>query len=308
MIYTESEKDSLRKFMRVESPLVTYARSLRNDGSQSAEVEPDLLKGIDVDNLPDDLKAKLTEANNQYKTTFKTAKEASAAQEKADKLAREHQARADRNFELLRKHNLVDSTGKPSVEGVEYPKFASLQKLQDKIAKQMGVKPEVAGQYAQMMQIALEEQEASIMQKVGNGLQSTFQTVSSLQSDRLLEGAMARDKDGILQIDDVYKSVKTNLDALIAQGTTIIPDTINNLADMAYGQYIKGLKPEEREKVLNPVTPTPSFSTRRGGAVAAPVKPNYSAGNEPTAANAETADAVAQTVAHMNKGLKKGNR
>jgi hypothetical protein len=308
MIYTESEKDSLRRFMRVESPLTTYARSLRNDASQAADVEPNLLAGIDVDNLPDDLKAKLTEANNQYKTTVKTAKDTAEAKDKADKLAREHQARADRNFELLRKHNLVDSTGKPSVEGVDDPKVASLQKLQDKIAKQMNVKPEVAGQYAQMMQIALEEQEASIMQKVGNGLQSTFQTVSSLQSDRLLEGAMAQDKDGILQIDTVYKSVKENLDALISQGTTIIPDTINNLADMAYGQYIKGLKPEEREKVLNPQTVTPSFSTRRGGAVNAPVIPAHRGGNEPIAANAETAAAVAQTVALMSKGLKKGGK
>jgi len=306
MIYTESEKDSLRRFMRVESPLATFARSLRNDGTKAGDVEPDLLKGIDVDNLPDDLKEKLTAANDQFKTTLKEKQTSAAEKAKAEELAKQHQARADRNFELLRKHNLIGADGKPTVGDVEDPKVASLQTLTNKIAKEMNVKPEVAGQYAQMMQIALAEQEKSILEKVGGGLRDTFQTVGSLQGDRLLAAAELADKEGILQIDEVHKTVKDNLDALILSGTQILPETIENLKDMAYGKYVKGLSPEEREKVLT--TPiqqqTSSFSTRRGGIVSAPVTRTHQGGGEPVAANPETSAAVAATLAHMKRGMK----
>ena len=305
MIYTESEKDSLRRFMRVESPLATYARSLRNDASASAEVEPDLMKGIDVDNLPDDLKAKLEEANGKYKETFKTAKAKETEATKALELARNHQARADRNFEILRKHNLVDETGKTTVNAPD-AKVASLQKSADRIAKEMNIKPEVASDYAKLFQIEREEMKKELMVELGTALNPTFQTVGSLQTDHLLNAAMNNDAEGILQIKEVYDVVNDNLQALVQSGTQIIPETIQNLKDMAYGKYVLGLKPEEREKVLNKPNATANFSTRRGGsAVADPVIPVHCGGTgTPTAANAETAAAVASTVALMTKGMK----
>jgi hypothetical protein len=308
MIYTESEIDSLDKFMRSESALTKFYRSLRmEDQKPDPSKEADPFAGIEIDtlDLPDDVKAKLTNAKTSVATLQQEKKTIAEEKKKAEELARSHQARADRNYEILRKHNLNDDPNKPLAGGDDAI-------LADMVKEIKGVIPGITDDAAlanAKIQLAMGRRfQDDTFKRVEKGLNPYLGTTSSMYADKLLNEAKlpANDPDSIFAIPEVAKSVKESLDALVAAGNTILPDTVSNLKDMAYGKHVLSLKPEERQKLMEKKETT--FNTGgsqfgSGNPSVAMLQQRRQPGQAPVPANAETAAAMAQTLGHMKKGF-----
>jgi hypothetical protein len=311
MIYTESEKDSLDRFMRRESPLTKFYRSVRGEGQAASgtSAENDPFAGIAIDDLPDDLKEKLTKAKGSFATLQSEAKTAKEKADAADKLSKDHQARADRNFELLRKHNLVDSVGKPTVEG-NNADDALTKALTDELVK-TGLTPEAAATYAKIQLATNKVLKPELFKEIGANLNPMAGAVGEMYAGKLLAEAMLpkNDPDNYFTIPEIETNVKTNLDMLVKGGATINAETINNLKSMAFGQYFSQLKPEQRTEFMNRGQQQQSTQFGTGG-------PNFGStgnfatlqrqqsqqGQAPAAANTETADAIRKTMDLMVKG------
>lgn len=301
MILTESEIDSLSRFMRAESPLASFARSLRmEEVKQTTSTDADPFAGIDWDNLPDDLKETLTKAKENVATLQQGAKDLAVEKAKSDKLAKDHQARADRNYEKLKQHNLEKDTGSPTATGDD----AVLAEMSKEIVNLVpGLTSEQALAQAKI-QLAMGRK---FQQATYQGLNPALGAVADMHANRLLSDAILsrNDSEGVFQIPEVMDSVKLGLQQLVQQGTTVTPETIVSLRNMAFGNHVLTLKPEERTKFME--QKSTGFST--GGSTfggqnssVATLQQREGSG-KPVAANAETAAAIAQTMEHMKKGF-----
>lgn len=309
MIITESEKDSLSRFMRRFSPLNEYARSVRNDASSDVvAAENDPFAGIAVDDLPDDLKASITKAKDAFATLQTTSKATKELADKNDKLAKDHQARADRNFELLRKHNLIKSDGTASVSGGDDGSDAMLKQIANALQQELNLAPDAALAHAKIQLAANKIIKPEMFKEIGTSLNPTFGAVSEMYAGKLLAEAMLpkNDPDGYFNVPEIETIVKTNLDMLVKGGATINIETIDNLKSMAFGQYYQKLKPEQRTEFMNrgkssqfssgaPAFGSPGFA----GLQRMQQQQN---GSAPRAANQETSEAMDKTMALMLRG------
>lgn len=321
MIYTESEKDSLRRFIQVESPLVSYARSIRGeaaaqstatDGKETTETTFDLLAGADIDNLPQDFVDKIKKANADLNEAAKFKKEATTEKEKLTKLARDQQARADRNFEKLRQHNLVDSQGNLSTGNTaDANELAILQNLEKALIAK-GFPADVAKAQASVQFEAFKIFQPETLKQVGTALSPALATVGDLHATQLLTQAKASESLApYFAIPEIDKEVNESLAIMAQNQATITPDTIERLVDMAYGKLERTQTPEKRTELKEKIV---SFNTKGtvtagGGHNANP--PSFRiTGQAPVAANSETAAAMAETMARMTKGMniKKGTK
>ncbi len=320
MILQESEKDSMRRFMRVESPLVANARSIRNeaedgksgagDEGKNVEKEADPFAGIDIDNLPDDVKATLEKARGGFATLQQETKAAKELATKNEKIAREQQARADRNFEQLRKHNLVNAKGESSVnsEDGDAEKIEALAR--SFVAKVPKLDMEVARLQATLHIESQKAGKAELFKEIGNGLAPALGTVGSLYAEKLFAEAQLpkNDPQGIMQIPEIAASIQDNLAFSVQHGQTITAEMVSNLRDMAFGKYVASAKPEDRAKLFDMKTEsrTQGFSTAGhsgSGGHFATLQRQQSSGNKPTAANPDTQAAVEATLASMKRGF-----
>lgn len=320
MILTESEKDSMRRFMRVESPLVANTRSIRNEVEQGKAVADgegknteitDPFAGIDFENLPEDVRASLEKAKGSFATLQTENTESKKLATKNEKIAREQQARADRNYEQLRKHNLVNSDGTSSINSEGGEDAAKIEALAKSfVAKIPSLNIESARLQATLLIEAQKSFKPELYKEIGAGLSPALSTVGNLYAEKLLvESQLPKnDPQGILQIPEIMEMVNSGIANLVQQGTTITSDTILNLKDMAFGRHVAALKPEERAKFfdMKPESKQQQFSTAGhfgGQGNFAMLQQNREASGKPIAANGDTATAVDATLASMKRGM-----
>lgn len=322
MIITESEKDSLRNFMRVESPLTSYARSLRNDASSQAvesdvtktgdDKTYDLLAGADVDNLPQDFLDKIKKAQADLEKFQKDTKEHTTEKDKLTKQARDNQARADRNYELLRKHNLVDSQGNASTTSTtDANELAILQNLEAKLVAK-GFSPEVAKAQATVQYEAFKVFQPETLKQVGTALSPALSTIGNLNTLQLLgEAKQSETLAPYFAITEIDKEVNESLAIMAQNGSTVTSDTIERLVDMAYGKYERTQTPEKKKETREAIVNFNTKGTTVAGGGNNPNPPSFRVtGQVPVAANSDTATAMAATMERMTKGmnLKKGKK
>lgn len=314
----------LSEWLRPISHLAAFARSVRGEGETdenagtqqqqqqvtgavSAPVDP--FADIDLDELPDETRLKVEAAQKQFALSQKAIKDAATEKETLLKQTREHQARADRNFETLRKHNLVDTSGNPTVGkpgGLEdNPAYQEI--LQAFIAD--GIDPKIAAIQAKMHFRA-----GSVQQKhFYRGMAPLANDVVAIQANSILE--RMSQSDPAFSIKEVGDAINTGIANLVKSGTDVNEQVVTNVRNMVFGDYVTR-NPDWQTKIVksqNVPAQQPRESIRRGGGggigFSGAGVPVAGLPEGPTAANAETALAATATMEFMRKGLpKKGKK
>lgn len=317
MIIPESEMDSLRRFMREESPLTSYARSIRGDAAvvatgsddskEAGEKTYDLLAGADIDNLPQDFVDRLKKANTELAELQKSKKEFAVEKEKLTKAAREQQARADRNYELNRKHNLVDGNGNITIGAgsQDAQELAILQNLENELVKQ-GFSIEIAKAQAKVQYAGYKVLQPEMLKNVGTALSPALATVGDLHATQLLNQAKASESLApYFAIPEIGKEVSESMAIMVQNGAAITSDTVERLVDMAYGKLERTQTPEKKQETKDKIVNFNTKGTTTAGGGNNPNPPSFRvSGQAPVAANSDTAAAIAATMTSMKKGLK----
>ena len=314
-MHKESEKSELASWLREESPLVTFSRSLRCEGSTPGSSEDankggdkpvSLLEGIDLEELPDEVREALLERDKSFailqadKTRLETEKQ------RVEELARNHQSRADRLHEVAKRHNLLEEPGRQQKQ--DDPHATLVQTYKERFIAD-GMKPEAAEAYAKMFAMSTQVTEQNLKQQLAGIVSPLIQTVGDLTADKLLAQASsgAHDPNGLFEIPEVAQEVNEHVANMVRTGSNVSLEIIQSLAKMAYGEYV--LKNPDKPKAQSM-----KMATRQTypGAGNAPKPPQYTRqqGEAPVAANSETAAAIAAVTGHFNRGLtpKKGGK
>lgn len=320
----------LNAWLREESSLVSFARSLRMEGEsanpdvtgdnqqgqqqqqgqQSEDDLPDPYAGIDLDNLPDDIRSSIEAKQKEFAIKQTAVKQQLNEAKQVKQLAREHQSRADRFHSILTRHNLIDANGRPIAANGEsaLPRNDEvINKLTAKFEKR-GMKTDVARAYADMFADMLPIVSELTSREVGEALQPVFNTVGNLAGDKVLVEAMSEtnDPEGYLQVPEIQTEVRNSLNQLSKQGQTVTLDVIETLKQMGYGKYMMDKAKKGQPQVIS-IPQQPRFNTRAPAGVGGSFAqlPNLQRGggsNIPIPANEETDRAVQSTIAIMLNG------
>jgi hypothetical protein len=156
-------------------------------GSQQADpskqnVAPDLFAGIDMDELPDDVRSKLEAAKTVVSQTFTEKQQLEQRRTEAENFARQQQSRADRATSVLQRHNLtVDGSSNQNRPQTQEETIAA------NLVKD-GLKPEIAAGYAKML---AQSNDINRQEILGN-MQPLAATVAELQANQLLSSAKSQ--------------------------------------------------------------------------------------------------------------------
>ncbi len=301
----QDQKTELNDWLRRESSLVTFARSLRmedppKEGGNPDDAktkEPSILDGIDKDNIPDDIYALLLEKDKDYKLKVSSLSKAELDKQQLTETARNHQSRADRFHGALKAHNL-DPDAKPVDNKTEDLYFAELKAsfLQD------GMKPEIAEGYAKILAKAGPIIAANASRSLATSIAPIVAVVGDMKADQTLAEARSEknDPNGLFQIPEVWNKVTENLKHIAAVGGPTDLQTIINIRNMAYGEYIQQNPNANRGGSVNLTTRLAGLA---GGGNPIQHRTN-SNGGPPNAINEDTQRAANQTLASLLKGIK----
>lgn len=301
---TELEQE-LRAWLQPVSPLVTFAKSLKNEvgsgdpkenSSKTDKGPANPWEGIDFDELPDDLKKKLEGAKSDYDAKAKAENELKTKLDGASKFAREQQARADRLDGVLKHHNIGASGDAPK------GKPASGEERMVKMLLDDGLPEAQAKAYGKMLAKAGDAQREQLYQELG----PLLGTVGNIQADQFLRQAKEADPDSFA-IPEIEAEVTKHIKAFIANGTPIQLNTIENLRDMAVGKLAR-TNPEKFTKKEEPRTQLPTMRSSLRNGITSPT-PRTADGKPPTPQDPETAKAVREVVSFFdNKPAKKSSK
>lgn len=293
-----NDREEFMRWNQRESSLVTFARTCRNedpapDGDAAAK-EPSILTGIDLDNVPDDIRELLIARDTEFKTLQTSLKEAETKSQQALLEARNHQSRADKFQGALKAHNLDPETKPQSPKDSD----AAFDLLKQEFMAD-GMKPEVAEGYAKIFAKAMPTISNTISRSMATTLAPFVGVIGDMKAEKLLNDAYNNDPDGIFQIPEVQKGVTATIKYLASTGQTIDDDTITSIRNMEYGKHVLA-NPDARRPVANVIA---TRLAGRGGGHHVQLPRDAKTG-APQAANEDTARAAEATLSRMLKGMK----
>ena len=266
-----------------------------NPDDPSKQAAPDLFAGIDMDEIPDDVRTKLEAVKTTVNQTLTEKQQLEQRRIEAENFARQQQSRADRALSALQRHNL-------SVDGPTQPNQSQSQEqiIASNLVKD-GLKPEIAAGYAKM----LAQSNSLNREGILGDIQPLAQTVAQLQANQLLSGAKSQFAN-VFAIEPVAKAIEDNVNLLLSEGKVVNQATINHLVEMSYGKHV----------MQNPHAMTPSNSMQvpnfGGGSVTTGgyTKPTATANGAPQATQPETISIMNAITAELNRGIptKKGGK
>lgn len=295
----EDLKNELREWMRKESPLTTYYKSLKCEGADQsgasdadkAKVEQPAFSQEELDELPTDVKARLTKLLDDNKTTKATAAELETKRQQTETFARSQQSRADRLEGVVKSHNLpID--GQSVVQ--QTPEQAAINSRYERL-KAGGMEDKAAMAYAKMLADEAKQQREEILSTLGPLVGS----VGSMQADRVLSDA----KNGYQQVFanvELSQQIHQNVENLKKAGTPVTKETVDHLVSMAWGSHI--LKNPEAMKQQQTQIPQFGSTFSGGGHYTPPISQQNQA---PTATQPETVSIISALSAELNRGLPK---
>lgn len=315
---TQSEmKIALGNFVQRESPLTTFARSLRmelaeakSDATSKESTEgktPSMLDGIDLDTLPANVRAQLEAKDKEFNTIKTSVDKLTADKTKAEEIARSHQARADRNHQILKDHNLLEGGNPKSVADTQQDKV--IQELTNELISE-GLDPKIAAVQARVLAKVVPKASTIASQTVLSQVAPLGNAVNGMAAENAMNRAMLPDNDpnGYLQMAGIKEEVETQVRFLAGQGTAIDVPTINNLRAMALGNYAQkhGIEKltEMRSNNLNQQQQTPTFGNSFGSGGYRASNTQRTNDGPPTAVNHETQQAAQATLAKLLVGTK----
>lgn len=325
-ILKDSIAVELAQWNKTESPLVSFARSLRNEGASHSssgtgnEGNPsgntngdgdgpaDPFAGINLDELEPQVRDQVVAAQAQFALLQTEAQKAQTEMQNQANLARQHQSRADQMHHKLKAHNLLDGAAPASQEDQEETE------LKDAFMREHGMDAKTAGTWAKMMKTANTVSQRRTVESVTHTLSPLVQTVGSMHADRIFAQAQTANADpnGLLQIPEIYEQVHQGMQVMVQNGQPVSIAAVQSLAHMAYGEMalqnpgILQNSNNQQPVVYNNANvrgssrglPSPS-----GGAMRPRLNQQQQNGDgAPVARDQDTARAAAATVAHMLRG------
>ena len=291
----------LEEWMRSESPLVEYSKTIKNEGpsaqsqgsgegdDNAAGSEADPFAGIDFDELPDNIRETLTKAKGEFGKYQTSIKELTDKQAKIEHYARQQQSRADKLQQTVQRHNLNPDDPTPKADPNDPSSDPNYAKYVAHF-KSMQLPDEQAAAMAKMFIGASKIQREEMEQRFGNALRPFVATVGNMHADRMLQSAIAQDTEGVLSIPEIQEGVRESLAVVVQNGNEVTPEVIQQLTNMQYGTYMRS-NPGRRQTQAREPFIAPSFNplASTGGHY---VPQNLPKPQGPVAANAETAVAA----------------
>jgi hypothetical protein len=308
---TPEQLDELAAWLRPVSPLTSYAKTLKcnldsetttEDSTTSGKVdEPSILKGIDMDTLPPEVRDALVARDTEYKLNLTQLNKIQTQNEHTVAELNRNKSRADKAEYKLKQHNLQGEDHRASEPNVATEVLSAFEAAYI----EEGHSAAQAKVLAKTMARALPIYERVIGNSVAQTVAPMAQAVGNMQANDALQRAVLEDSDGLLAGNpELYEAVKQGASFLSNSGQAVNADTIANLIDLNYGKLHRAGKIMKQEQIITRNQGVGNLSTRmRGGDM--PTPRGYQPSNgEPMAVNAETGAAVAATVAAMTRGLK----
>ena len=292
--------EELQKWLS-PSPLLTFAKALRMQGGAvpDSAASNDLLKhfeGIDLDELPDSVREKVTAAREGIVTLQKTVTDANTRAEKAQEFGRNQQARADKLDTVVRRHNLDPNA---SASNTNPPNTADARILARAARfEAQGIKPDVALAHAKLFEVEYQENQKEFDSK----LAQVAGGVGNVQSDQAVSDFETANSDAF-RIPEIKQEIYTAVKQLKDNGRVVNAETLNHLLNMAYGKLAR-TNPDalKKEKVEDAV---PRFGKGGGMSGGGTVVTSQNGNNNgaPVARDPQTTDIMSKITGFMTAGM-----
>lgn len=301
---TQDQRKELDAWLRPQSPLVTFARSLRMEEKQGggqddpsgkqqddAQKMVDHFEGIDLDELPENIRTAVTNAKATLTKLSGDVQTAETRRGKAEEFARKKQSEVDRALGKLRQHNLnPDDPAAPNLSPNKTAHDALLKKFTDD-----GLKPEQAEAYAKMFASANAIQREQLLAELG----PLAGAVGNLQAQQSLAAVEAANAN-IFAVPEIAKQVRDNVAVMVQQGNVVNVQSVNHLVEMAYGKF--AMNNPDKIKDMQQIPNLGGGGGFKGGGGHVN-KVDAAQGDKPVATQAETPGIIAAINAQMTHGL-----
>lgn len=294
-------EEELRSWLRPMSPLTAFAKSLKGEGETAKDPNAPIPFDIDLDELPTDLKEKLTGLKKSYEDGFKKLNETEERRKAAEDFARKQQSEAGKAKAVLQRHNLSldgDATKLPPSADADFD--AQVAKfLKD------GLPEPQAKAYAKMFVDHGKTVEASVFGK----LAPLAQQVGGLQANMALANARAIHPD-VFKIPELNKEITEATGYMLQQGNVPTEAALQNLVEMAWGKHMLA-NPTANVNKENQEMNLPKFGQTMSNGHHSPPPPDKDGKPQaPRATQPETMAIMAQVTAELNRGIptKKGGK
>lgn len=273
---------------------VTGGNPPNADPSKATEVPVDPFAGINLDELPDDVRANLVNAKTQYTKVQNDAKIAEDRRVQAEAFARTQQSRADKATSVLQRHNLSEDGAAPQQQTPDDP-FVK-QFIAD------GMPEAQAKAYAKMFSTAAQIQRNALIAELG----PLASTVGNIQADQVLNAA-SLEHAKVFAIPEVAKEVRDNAAVLVNKNQIVDKQTIDTLVRMAYGNHM--MKNPQTSNQPNQPIQVPNFGGPTMGNGGGYVPPAQNPNNQgPTATQPETLTAMTAINKYLREGTKSATK
>jgi len=305
------EQLELQRWLRAESPLVTYARSLRMEGpatsatSESEEKEPadtskvtdSILNGIDLDTLPQDVRDKLIANDAKYQQTLTTQEKLEKANGYLTEKVSTHQSRADRAIARLGQHN-IPLDGPLDINQTKPEDKQLIKELTDAFVEE-GLDPKVAAVYAKVHAKSAPILEKRLGGNISRSLTPMVQAIGDMKADSVLESVIAEDTTGSFEDEEIYNGVVNSIKIMTSSGSVVDKASVEALLNMELGKRMrtgKAMPQKTENKIVS------KFSTRMRGGGILPSRGIETDNGQLRAINSDTEAAVQATTAAMLRG------
>lgn len=228
----------------------------------AGDSETDPFAGIDLNDLDPDTRKVVESAKTKFASLQKEKADGEALKNQLEQQARSFQSRYDQAQAQLQR-----LTGtQPQVD----PKVEKIAKF-EKILTEKGVTPANAKIQAELMHDMLAVGFNQMKDEIGRDLAPFAGQVIQREAEHAWNVATQNDSIGALQIDEVAKKTWEQVQTLVQQGQQVLPETVKNLAAMAYVEHLeKGGQPNSMPQPPKfPTMGRPSYP----GAGASPFRP-----------------------------------
>lgn len=250
----------------------------------------DHFEGIDLDELPDNVRGAVQKARESITTLSTSASTSERQRAQAEIFARQQQSKADKLAAVVSKHNLdPDASSKPNLAG---------DKHAERVARIMGTVPgiskELAETQARMLGAEADELRKEILSQVG----AVAQNVNHVNAAQVLS-AKEIEKAEFFAIPEVGKLVRDNVAVLVGQGQEVSSQAVDHLISLAVGQHLinGGKMPEKQTEQIPNFT---SNNLRGGGHVRLPSNSND---RTPPTSDPQTTSIMSAINVHMRQGI-----
>lgn len=260
-------------------------------GNQPASKEtPDILAGIDLNELPTEVREKLVSAKTTFETTHKEVGTLKQQNEQAQLHARQLQSHRDKAMSVLQRHN-IPLDGNPQQPNT--PEAALRAQL-----KEQGIPDDQLDKTVKIFMANNGLQQQQLVQTVG----PLAQTVAEMQANLLVQSARTQYKD-VFAIPEVAKQIDENVQTLLRQGNSVDQATVDHLVKMAWGGH--ALSNPQQQQPMNQQQQIPRFGGTLGSGGGVVNQPNQNTQGAPVATQAETVSIMNAIGAEMRRDLPK---